>query len=517
MDKKNKQLSLCLALLFCSLPVFAAKYYVDALTGNDGNDGKHPSRAFRTLDKVNQLTLSAGDTLLFRNGTSYEGALRISGSGTEAHPILISNYGTGRLPAIHGKGAAEAALTVFNSTFLTVENLEITNTGAERKPHRKGVHLLLDNFGIAKDICLRKLYVHDVNGSNVKKQGGGAGIHWTNRGDKTRSAFDGLIIEHCRIERTDRNGITSSGYWSRTSWFPSKHVIIRYNHLEDIGGDGIVPIGCDGAMITHNTLYRGGQRFPEGDAAAGIWPWSCDNTIIAYNEVAYYNGPWDSQGFDSDWNCRNTLIEYNYSHDNVGGFVLVCNDGNVKAPQSVGNTGTIIRYNISINDGFRSTFKSAGFSPVFHFAGPTFNNKVYNNLIYITRARPSHTDSTLVAMDNWGGYADSTLFANNIFYTEGTVDYDMGKSTRNFYESNIYYGQHLNKPATPGEIAERPKFRSYPMKAPEGFSALKAFMLLSGGSGHKGKMIERGGVRDFFGNMIPANTAPVIGVHQSTQ
>ena len=65
---------------------------------------------------------------------------------------------------------------------------------------------------------------------------------------------------------------------------------------------------------------------PMTEAAAGIWPWSCDNTTIQFNEVYGHKAPWDAQGFDADYNCNNTIIQYNYSHDNYGGLVLVCNN-----------------------------------------------------------------------------------------------------------------------------------------------------------------------------------------------
>ena len=52
-------------------------------------------------------------------------------------------------------------------------------------------------------------------------------------------------------------------------------------------------------------------------------------------------GQKDGQAFDSDGFCRNTVFQYNYSHDNDGGFMLICGRENV---------GTTIRYNISQND-----------------------------------------------------------------------------------------------------------------------------------------------------------------------
>ena len=64
------------------------------------------------------------------------------------------------------------------------------------------------------------------------------------------------------------------------------------------------------------------------DAAAGIWPWDCDDTIIQFNEVSGMKGTVDGQGFDSDFLCRRSLFQYNYSHNNDGGFMLICTPGN---------------------------------------------------------------------------------------------------------------------------------------------------------------------------------------------
>jgi hypothetical protein len=43
-------------------------------------------------------------------------------------------------------------------------------------------------------------------------------------------------------------------------------------------------------------------------------------------------------------------FQYNLSHDNDGGFMLICNYGGLGLPKSIGNIGTIIRYNISVYD-----------------------------------------------------------------------------------------------------------------------------------------------------------------------
>ncbi|WP_457270828.1 right-handed parallel beta-helix repeat-containing protein [Pedobacter sp. UYEF25] len=513
---RNKYMIVMMLLnLFFVIQSKSATYYVDGKRGNDNQSGLSKEKAWKTLNKVNEVVLMPGDSVLFRSSTIYSGHLKISCRGKSGNKIVFSSFGKGERPKIEANGLFSEAVLIFNSEFLKFENFEITNQGEHPKAKRIGLQITLDNFGISYNTEIMNLYVHDVNGSNRKSEGGGSGIHWSNGGMKLKSAFDGLLIENCQIERTDRNGITSSGYWTRTEWFPSRNVVIRNNRLSDIGGDGIVPIGCDGALIEHNYVCRAGQRFPEGDAAAGIWPWSCDNTIIQFNEVSFTDGPWDSQGFDSDWNCRNTIIQYNYSHNNVGGFLLVCNDGSSKLPANIGNRATIVRYNVSVNDGYRTVGKSAGFSPVIHIAGPVNNTKIYNNVIYRDKKSPN-IDSTLIEMGNWNGYADSTLIANNIFYVETTVDYKLAKSTRNYYQSNIYYGNHVNIPESGNKKTDDPKFVSLPIKVLSGFDQLKCFKLLDSSVGQKaGVPVVTSVIKDFFGNDVMPGRNPSIGIFES--
>jgi hypothetical protein len=291
-------------------------------------------------------------------------------------------------------------------------------------------------------------------------------------------------------------------------------VVIRRNLLEGVPGDGIVPTGCDGALIEYNVMRDCPRLLPRGEAAAGIWPWSCDNPLIQYNEVSDHKAPWDGQGFDSDWNCRNTIIQYNYSHDNEGGFLLVCNDGSSPASNNAGNVASIIRYNVSVNDGHRTQGQHAGFSPVIHIAGPSRNTRIYNNLIYVTK-RQANMDSTLVNLDTWHGYADSTLFANNIFFAEGGVKYLYGKSSRNFFSHNLYYGRHHQQPADAAGLTGFPGFKSVNLKDRTGFKALAGFQLEGNSPAiGNGLPLVEAPVKDLFGNPVVPGQKPSIGIYE---
>lgn len=483
-------------------------YYINSNDGNDEYIGTSSNSAWKSLNRVNNHTFKPGDRLLFKSGTSYKGQLRPHGSGKDEKPIIIDIYDGNEKPRIDGEGLFPETLLLYNVEYWELNNLEITNNGLNREAGRAGVRVVADNFGTVHHIHLKNLFVHDVNGSNVKKDGGGTGIKWENYGEKVKSRFDDLLIEKCHLIRTDRDGIKGrSAYIWRDEWFPSLNVVIRGNVLEDIGGDGIVPLGCDGCIIENNIVK--GARTRCDDYAAGIWPWSCDNTVIQFNEVSGVTGYKDGQGFDSDWNCRNTIIQYNYSHDNDGGFVLICNNGESILPKSTGNVGTIVRYNISQNDGKRT----------FHIGGPVDNTFIYNNTIYIG----SEIDVHLFLFTNWHGWANNTFVYNNIFYVEGTARYSTeapvskkrnpdgtyktvlgeGGSQNNEFSHNVFYGNYINVPEDSHALFNNPMFKD-PGTGISGRESLTGYRLQPESPCiDSGLMIPDNGDKDFFQNKIP--------------
>ncbi len=457
-------------------------YYVDAFSGNDSNSGKSPDKAWASLKKVNKMVFQPGDKILFKSGTTYYGQLEPQGSGIKRKPILIDRFGKGKNPAIHGEGQQLHTLLLENIEFWEIKNLEITNTGKERVPHRRGVIIRAENFGDCHHIILDSLEIHHVNGSLVKNEGGGSAIFWQNSGDDIPTRFVDLVIQNSYLHNCGRNGINSTGNINRDKWYPSTGVMIRNNLLENIPGDGIVPIGCDGAIIEHNVLRDFPDILSHEEAAAGIWPWSSDNTLIQYNEVSGHKAKWDGQGFDSDYNCIGTTIQYNYSHDNYGGFLLICNNGyTYKQPKNIGTKQTIIRHNISINDGIRPypTKREGDFCPVFHITGPTENTHIHNNIIIL----PKRTlDNTIVKMDNWGNlWPANTVFENNIFLSEEPSKFVFGEDSQTHFNNNVFYGEIKNLPKDPNALFSKPNFINENVRG-SGFEILKNFMLIKNDS-----------------------------------
>ncbi|MFT4113476.1 hypothetical protein [Silvibacterium sp.] len=389
-----------------SLPLKAASFYVDASHGKDASAGTrlHP---WKSLDAVNRHTFHPGDHLYFRAGSAWQGQLRIKDSGAEGSPIQIDRYGHGALPRIDGAGQVREVLSVVNVSYVEVRHLEITNHTAAPALLR-GVLVAANNSGTQRGIVIADLYLHDISGTEQKKDAGG--IVFQTSGSEVPSRFDGLRIEGNLLWKVDRSAIAGlSDETDRTRWFPSLHVVIRDNVADDIGGDGIVPWATDGALLEHNIVWRANQR--AGSYDAGIWPWSTDNTTLRWNEAAWTHSTLDGEGFDSDYNSRNTHFFYNYSHDNDGGFMLLCSPVRRDERNNFGNTGTVVAYNISRNDHAR----------IFHLSGAD-NVTLSRNAIYT--AAGNNTQILLVS--NWEGWSRGAHFISNLFDVQGAGHYGYG-------------------------------------------------------------------------------------------
>ncbi len=482
-------------LALAILPCPAADYHVDSERGDDRADGSAPESAWRSLEKVRSIELKPGDRLLFKAGARWQGVLQPRGSGTAEAPVRIGRYGEGPAPRIDGGGTRDAVL-LENLSHVVLEDLEITNLGEKREPWRTGVRILARGAGPVRGVRLARLHVHDVNG-DLRKDHEGCGIFFEALPGKD-SHFDGLVIEQCRVERTDRNGICQRGY----GWPRSRNVIIRGNTLEDIGGDGIKLWGTNGGLIEHNIVRRARARCAEQEAAAGIWPFACDDTVIQFNEVSGTVGTRDGQGFDADYQCRRSLFQYNYSHGNEGGFMLVCGPG-----RSI-NEDTVIRYNLSVNDGVKS-------ARVFHFGGASQRTRIYQNTIVLG----AHQDLPMMLFTEWnGGTARGVVFTNNLFIVRpgGRATYQLKPAEGVVFEDNHFAGRHEGLPDGIAVHGALPSFAGGLDPLP-GLAAAAAFRPAAGAPFPKGRPIADAGTRDLLGTPLPRDGSPAMGALEAAR
>ncbi|MET0138234.1 MAG: xylose ABC transporter [Sphingobium sp.] len=439
-----------MALLVCSLLLTtaagsarAATYYVNATLGDDRNDGLSDAKPWRSLAKIRDVPLRAGDAVLLASGSVWKEPLVISRSGSRDAPIRIERTGTGLRPRIDAGGVSQHGVAILNAEFVSISGLEVTNDGPPGAGPRFGVLVAAENSGVTRGIRIADMYIHDVRGTNDRKDNGG--IVFRALGPRLPTRFEGITIERNIIWRVDRSGIAGiSDQVTAARWFPSRQVVIRDNYLEDIGGDGIVPRGTDGTLVEHNVVRGAAARAPGYNVA--IWQWSTDHTLIQLNEAALTRGRYDGQGFDADFNSRRTTIIYNYSHDNAGGFLLICSPRR-NGTDNIGNLGTVARFNVSRNDGTRIIQLSGGVSDAL----------VEKNVIHVGK----DMDVQMVVATEWQGWASDVRIRDNRFAVAGTARYghETGRNGPDYligagfppaeqigFRGNSYLGRHIDMP-----------------------------------------------------------------------
>ena len=444
--------------------------------------------------------------ILFKSGRSWEGQLNPKGSGRPERPIVIDKYGGETLPKIAADGRYPYTVHLFNQEYWEINNLEITNFLEGDSSLKIGVYIEAQDAGTVNHIYMRNLNIHHVNGDMSTKHNGGVFLEI--KGNVTKTKFHDLRIEDCRISDVDRTGVSNRSSWDeRTlteniSWYPSTQVIVRNNHFLRTGANALIIRVADSPLIEHNIFEECSVK-GSGNAC---FTFNCDNALIQYNEAfltRYNAGDRDAGGFDSDYRCKNTIIQYNYSHDNEYGGVLVCNNGDSK---TAFNYGTVVRYNISQNNRHHTV----------RISGPTLNTMIYNNVFYVGKQQ----DSTVIIWHkSWGGYSDSTLYANNIFFaTDTSSKYGLEKSTHNQFLNNLFYGFHpSNEPEDMNKLTADPLFID-PGKGKQGIQSLNCYRV------QEGSPVRGAGIRlhdhapyDFWGQPIGEGVSIDIGVHQQEE
>ncbi|MBE5871087.1 MAG: hypothetical protein E7294_07505 [Lachnospiraceae bacterium] len=462
----------------------AQTFYIDAVNGDDANDGLSEAKAWKSFANVAKLRLQAGGKLLLKAGCTWndEKLELIRAKGTKENPVILGSYGSGAKPVINGNGNAWLAegqknvkkqdagvVHVLNSQYVTVENLEVTNwekdasdLKGDKTKYDQSKYLLSGivvenrNGATLPGVTIRNNYVHDVNGfMKAGADKGAGGIIALVTGDALASRFADLSITGNEVYNVCHEAIYMESSWAARSivggadsqdagknpWVGWPNVYVGHNYVHDVAGDGIVLINAAGGTAEYNLVDHSASEewtfSGRNPAHAAIWMWDCDNVTMQYNEAAHTESTQDGMAFDSDYGNQNILYQYNYSHDNKGGFYMSC-------PGPYYNANVVVRYNLSVNDG--GSFDGARSIRVGESGG--IGNQIYNNTIYWDQ----DFDMAVVQQGSWGTpLSGGTEIYNNIFCGNSDTPVTMTDNDGISYDSNAYYGSAAQ--AAPGEDA----------------------------------------------------------------
>lgn len=392
-------------------------YYVSP-SGSDNSNGTSSSSPWKTIAKVNNASMKAGDTILFQGGATFDGGLSFfREGGTASSPITISSYGSGRATIRSG---SSAGIMVTDCAGFDVKNLNVVGNGRTNN-NASGIEFYTALGGGVK--------LDHITIDNVESSGYGV---WGIRvgGWNGTSAFKNIRVTNSNLHDNGWGGFYTYAQSGKSNQNVYVSRVIAHDnpgvpgYTANSTGNGIELSYVDGATVERCVAYNNGSLNGASVGPVGIWAWFANNVVIQ-NSEAHHNhtgGHTDGGGFDFDGMVTNSVMQYNYSHDNDGSGYLLCQFG------SSAWSNNVVRYNVTQNDGRKNSY-----APIFTWSSIT-NADIYDNTIYLS---PASTGSP-VAVNLSAG--TNVSFRNNIVVTTGGMTLLKGSNgTNRFVQGNNWY------------------------------------------------------------------------------
>ena len=494
---------LCLALFVSVNPVAFAEdvgttYYIDSFGGNDGNSGTAESSAWKTLAKASSVVYAAGDKILLKAGSVFNGTFRAQGGGTAENPVTVDAYGDTASLALPVVRSDEDVILfdIRNVSGWCVRNLEFT------APNGKGVYITADGSGMTTDITVQNCVFHDIYYRRCESYSGGyCPIMLSSSGPTAR--LRNITLKDCNIYDcaygVNMGGLTRE--WT-PQWFktPEESYNTGYRiegvNFNNILYDGIIICSVYDMVIRDCALIR--TSLNEDYYTAPMWSHHASNYLVENCEIAGSTNTLDGMAVDFDGWTTDAMYQYVYSHDNVRFIRNCCYDNYTK------NENCTVRYCLSVND-----------------------NKGDNSMAQLLTAGIEYNEGEkAVYMDNFKFYNNTMInassidfkdlrnayIANNIFTGNFTMEYRMarkavdeetGKAYRRQFEgvfsNNCFWGTGYPFSAKKNFICD-PGFVGTDLSDKNSFKLSSTSALLG-----KGIQVEDDmGTQDLYGNPVGA-------------
>lgn len=520
--------------LLLSFSARATTYYVSP-TGSDSNNGTSTSTPWQTITKVNTITFSPLDNLLFQAGQSFSGHLVWISSGTLGNVITIGVYGTGIATISSG---SSNGFTSVNNQYFFMSNLKFTGNGITSNT-AEGVRIENSQTGNTKlqTVTLLNIEVsqYGFNGISIQGTNGASG-------------FNNVQILGCNTHDCTGNfgnGTGSSGIIFQGTNYGSgatapNHTNILVDHCistDNIGyadpdnwtGSGIVLGECRYGIVQYCKSKNNGLN---SHGTVGIWCFDSGNLLFQYcdSRLTLTSNGTDGDGFDIDGGCHNIRIQFCWSQDNQGaGYqIYTYNDGLVTTSDSC-----TVAYCISQNDGTWGGSVS-GSIMIGNDGGSLTNIFVINNTFYqnglISNPKLISVEGSAASIS--GYVANNVLFSNNganfiksantpallfvgnNYYGTGTLNWEWGGTTYNTLSSwQSATGQEKISGVSVGKTSN-PSFMSVGNRI-AGYRVSKNSTILGQGLNLNTLYGLNTGTKDFYGNKNTNNIGGFdIGAYQ---
>jgi hypothetical protein len=397
--------------LYQTVSVTGASTFYVTPGGDDSNDGS-AARPWATVQgPINHNRFGPGDQILFQGGVTFQGGLYLGPNlqGTDSDPVTIGSFGGGR--ATLSSPADKDGIGITDAGGVLIQGLDLVGPwGADNVPPpnaaQSGIY-----FRNTSGFSLGTVEVDDVT---VTGYAGMAIQVYADSG----SEYHDVSVTNSTLFQNYGSGLYIYSDWGQTYQLQNVYVG-NVQVLQDQAIPGAPYPGfplwlqnVDGGIVEHCVVWDNDLTTTNHNGGSvGIGAAESAHILFQYNESAanFSNGNvLDSGGFDFDGGTQYSIMLYNYSHDNDGeGFLL----GDF-IPFSGLNTGNVLRYNISQNDGRRNPYGG-----IILANGQINSADIYNNTVYVGPNSTGQHVSAFAIQDD--AIPTSVHVRNNIFVTWG--------------------------------------------------------------------------------------------------
>ncbi|HEV3053113.1 MAG TPA: right-handed parallel beta-helix repeat-containing protein [Solirubrobacteraceae bacterium] len=258
-------------------------YYVSP-SGSDSNAGTSPDAPWRTIRRVNDARLAAGDRVLFAGGARFAGTTLIPDtSGTDSAPIVFASYG--------GRNATIVDGVWFVQNHVTLEHLNLEGPlFGGSGIHGPSDYVTVNHVSIALPAGNHDLGLY-ANGE-----------HWlVENSSITDAGLSGMLLNGSDYTISG-NTITNTGldraapFNNHGIYLDASSSTISDNTIQNFASSGI-SVRYRDSTITDNTIGGGslGIDFFQTDAGSGVSRWA-HNTITGTTRAGIYVSPAGSGG-----------------------------------------------------------------------------------------------------------------------------------------------------------------------------------------------------------------------------
>ncbi|MFH9863677.1 right-handed parallel beta-helix repeat-containing protein [Streptomyces sp. NPDC017202] len=378
--------------------------------GDDGDDGRTPRTAWRTLRHADTQRFKPGDRLRLKAGARFPGTLSIGqgDAGDPRRPVVVESYGTGRAMIL---ASGTRAIEVHNTSGIVIRDLTVVGDAAAYRS-QDGIAFVNDLPGDRKLPYLR------VSGVEARGFRNGVRLH----GGPEASGFRDVVISDCALHTNQDAGLVADGpaFVTGAPAYAHEDLTVRKVRAYDNVGDprasgrntgsgiilGSVRRGLVERSVSHDNGGLSAPNAPEGPE--GIWTYDSTHMTLQRN-VSYGNhtgSQVDGGGFGLDNNVSHSLVQYNLAYGNDGAGFLV-----YSAVPNAAHTSNTLRYNISHND----SRKLQDYGGIVAFGAHVTGLAIYQNTVLITANGAVRAPALRVQPS-----LRSVTVRNNVFVTDGS-------------------------------------------------------------------------------------------------